>query len=388
MIRIVPVCSTTNSRPDPSPALRDQQRASTGRWRSGSGPGGSATARWRRRRRTGSPGRSARWPTGRRRHSGRGPTSTDRTRRPPNTARTRARGAATLADVDLLELPTGSRVGQQGARRCPSPICPWPSCARTRRRSPFPTTWIGSGPTTLADARAHDLAATFEPVDNHLSVISTLDVTYAGFGGSPVRAWLHLPADRPGPLPAVVEYLGYGGGRGLAHERVLWAAAGYAHLVMDTRGQGSTWAVGDTPDPDAAGAPFHPGFMTQGILDPATYYYRRVFVDAVRAVEAVRAHHLVDPARVAVTGGSQGGGISIAVAALVPGHRRGHAGRAVPERLPTGDHVRRQRPVRRDRALPQGPSRPCRAGPRDPVVFRRGDPRTPGVGARHSSRSA
>ncbi|MBI3749257.1 MAG: acetylxylan esterase [Chloroflexi bacterium] len=172
---------------------------------------------------------------------------------------------------------------------------------------------------TLADARRHPLAATFEPIDNGLRVITSLDVTFAGFGGSPIRAWLHLPADRPGPIPAVVEYIGYGGGRGLAHERFLWAAAGYAHFVMDTRGQGSTWAIGDTPDPEAGGAPFHPGFMTQGILDPSTYYYRRVFTDAVRAIEAVRSHPAVDPARIAVTGGSQGGGITIAAAALEPG---------------------------------------------------------------------
>ncbi|HEX2756396.1 MAG TPA: acetylxylan esterase [Candidatus Limnocylindrales bacterium] len=172
--------------------------------------------------------------------------------------------------------------------------------------------------TTLADARGHDLGATFEPMDNHLAVISTLDVTYAGFGGSPVRAWLHLPVGHDAPLPGVVEYVGYGGGRGLAHERILWAAAGYAHLVMDTRGQGSAWAVGETADPDAGGAPFHPGFMTQGILDPRTYYFRRVFTDAVRAIDAIRMHPAVDPGRVAVTGGSQGGGISLAVAALVP----------------------------------------------------------------------
>ena len=57
--------------------------------------------------------------------------------------------------------------------------------------------------------------------------------------------------------------------------------------------------------------------MTSGILDPATYYYRRVFSDAVRAVEAVRSHEAIDPSRVAVTGGSQGGGISIAVGGLV-----------------------------------------------------------------------
>ncbi len=178
---------------------------------------------------------------------------------------------------------------------------------------------------TLAEARAHELGATFRRVDTGLTVLDTYDVTYAGFGGSPVRAWLHLPAAGRGPrpagrrgrLPVVVEFVGYGGGRGLAHERILWAAAGYAHFVMDTRGQGSSWAVGDTPDPDASGAPSHPGFMTQGILDPGTYYYRRIYTDAVRGIEAVRAHPAVDPTRIAVTGGSQGGGISIAVAGLV-----------------------------------------------------------------------
>ena len=171
---------------------------------------------------------------------------------------------------------------------------------------------------TLAQTRQHDLAATFTPIDSGLAVLDSYDVTFAGFGGAPIRAWLHLPVGRSGPLPAVVEYLGYGGGRGWPHERVLWASAGYAHLLMDTRGQGSSWAVGQTADPDTTGAPAHPGFMTQGILDPATYFYRRVFTDAVRAVEVVRAHPAVDASRVAVTGGSQGGGISLAVAGLAP----------------------------------------------------------------------
>jgi cephalosporin-C deacetylase len=169
---------------------------------------------------------------------------------------------------------------------------------------------------TLEDARRHDLGPIFTPVDNGLAVVETFDVSFAGFAGSPIRGWLHLPAARHGPLPVVVEYIGYGGGRGLAHERILFAVAGYAHFVMDTRGQGSTWAVGDTPDPDATGSPAHPGFLTQGILDPATYYYRRVYTDAVRAVEAARRHPEVDGSRVAVTGGSQGGALSLAVASL------------------------------------------------------------------------
>ena len=175
---------------------------------------------------------------------------------------------------------------------------------------------------TIAEARAFDWPATFQAVDAGLTEIRTFDVRFAGFGGAPIRAWLQLPAHASADtrsLPAVVEYVGYGGGRGLPHERILFAAAGYAYLVMDTRGQGSTWSTGDTPDPDSAGGePAYPGFMTRGVLDPATYYYRRLITDAVRAVDAVRTHPAVDGTRVAVTGGSQGGGLSIAVASLVP----------------------------------------------------------------------
>ncbi len=114
-----------------------------------------------------------------------------------------------------------------------------------------------------------------------------------------------------------MEYVGYGGGRGLPTEWLLWSSSGYAHFVMDTRGQGGTWRAGDTGDlePVPTG-PAHPGVMTRGILDPATYYYRRLMADAVLAVDAVRAHPLVDPARVVVAGGSQGGALALAAAAF------------------------------------------------------------------------
>jgi len=59
--------------------------------------------------------------------------------------------------------------------------------------------------------------------------------------------------------------------------------------------------------------------MTRGILDPETYYYRRVFTDAILAVDAVRELDGVDPDRVAVTGTSQGGGMTLATAGLTEG---------------------------------------------------------------------
>ncbi len=108
---------------------------------------------------------------------------------------------------------------------------------------------------TLADARKHPLAPRFEPVDAGLMAIDVWDVTFAGFGGQPIKGWFLAPRDvaaspfaRGGKLPCLVEYIGYGGGRGLPIDWLLAPSAGHATLVMDTRGQGSSWRSGDTPD--------------------------------------------------------------------------------------------------------------------------------------------
>jgi cephalosporin-C deacetylase len=172
---------------------------------------------------------------------------------------------------------------------------------------------------TLADARRYKLEPTFVPIKTGLKLVNVFDVTFPGYGGQPIKGWFILPRKKTGKLPCVVEYVGYGGGRALPTDWLLWANAGYAHFVMDTRGQGSTWSPGDTPDSEPEGSnPQIPGFMTRGVLDPKTYYYRRVFTDAVRAVESARTHPAVDAARIAATGGSQGGGITLAVAGLLP----------------------------------------------------------------------
>lgn len=179
----------------------------------------------------------------------------------------------------------------------------------------FDEFWAG----TLAAARAVAEEPRVERVDSPLRLVDVFDLTFSGFGGDPVKAWMLTPAGATGPRPAVIEYNGYGGGRGMPHERLHWAASGYTWILMDTRGQGSGWGTGgDTPDLHGSG-PAVPGFMTRGILDADDYYYRRVFTDAVLLVDAARALPEVDPDRILVTGGSQGGGITLAVAGLAEG---------------------------------------------------------------------
>ena len=172
---------------------------------------------------------------------------------------------------------------------------------------------------TLAEARVADRGYDLALAETPLTELVVDGLTFSGFGGDPVKAWVTRPAGTVGPLPTIVEFIGYNGGRGLPGERLHWAASGYAHVLMDTRGQGSGWGTGgDTPDPHGSG-PASAGFMTRGILDPADYFYRRVFTDGVRVIDVVREFPFVDSARIAVTGGSQGGGIAIAVAALCDG---------------------------------------------------------------------
>ena len=157
----------------------------------------------------------------------------------------------------------------------------------------------------------------FEPADFGFTTVAVYDVTFSGFNGDRIKGWYMVPRNATEPIPGVVQFIGYSGGRGYPHEWLPYSSAGFASLVMDTRGQGSA-RRGDTPDMAGAINPSISGKMTQGILDPIDYYYRRLYTDAVRAVEAMCSRAEVDGTRIAVAGSSQGGGLAIAAAGLLP----------------------------------------------------------------------
>ncbi|MGO1384757.1 MAG: acetylxylan esterase [Arachnia sp.] len=165
-----------------------------------------------------------------------------------------------------------------------------------------------------------DVSATEVAFDNRQSTIDTFDVSFTGFDGAPIKAWLHIPAGATGPLPTVVTYKGHSESRGMPIHAT-FASAGYAHFVMDSRGQGWQGAnlFGGTADLHTDAGTFGPpGPMTKGIVSAETYYYRRLVTDAARLLQYAAVHHLVDPSRLFVSGGSQGGYLAIAVAGLAP----------------------------------------------------------------------
>ena len=183
---------------------------------------------------------------------------------------------------------------------------------------PEPTDFDAFWSRTLTESDAKSSPAEFRVIDAGYTELVTEDVTFSGFGGHPIKGWMLRPRHVAGPLPVVVTFQGYGGGRGLVGEWTALPSAGFAHFVMDSRGQGAGHRASDTPDAGVSG-PHLGGFMTMGIENPDDYYYRRLFTDAVFAVRAAQSHPAVDPSRVVISGGSQGGGITLAAAALSPG---------------------------------------------------------------------
>jgi cephalosporin-C deacetylase len=140
--------------------------------------------------------------------------------------------------------------------------------------------------------------------------LEVFDVEFSGARGDRIRAWYLVPPGAAQRAPVVVRFIGYGGGRGLPAEHTLLPSLGYAMFVMDSRGQGGRWSTGATD-------PANSTVMTQNITRREEYYYTLMFTDAARAVQT--AAELAGTDRVAVSGGSQGGGLALAAAALMPG---------------------------------------------------------------------
>ena len=145
------------------------------------------------------------------------------------------------------------------------------------------------------------------PMDVHIRDVSTAkgirlsEVTISSLDRVAVRGWLEEPV-KPGRYPAVLRVPGYGGSMeplGMFTDRVVFS--------FNPRGHGNSQdTVKGKPE----------DFWIRGLDDKAGYFYQGAYMDCVRAMDFLVQHRSVDASRIAVWGGSQGGGLAFATAAL------------------------------------------------------------------------
>jgi len=136
-------------------------------------------------------------------------------------------------------------------------------------------------------------------------------LSFDGFSDkTPIKSWFIKPLGN-GPFPALLVLHGYGGNRGNISDYLGWILQGLAVLAIDIRGQS-----GDTPDFAKYPSGSVTGYMTKGILDKNSYYYRHVYMDCVRAFKVLSEREDIDEDRIGVTGASQGGGLTLVTSAL------------------------------------------------------------------------
>ncbi|CAM3431860.1 MULTISPECIES: acetylxylan esterase [Saccharibacillus] len=167
---------------------------------------------------------------------------------------------------------------------------------------------------TLASYADKPLNGTRELVHTPMGGMRAYRSTYEGADDTPMHAWYLTPAAEPadgGKFPCVVHYHGYGGGKGMPEQFAHYILMGFAVLSVDVRGQGGE--TGSRLDQPYGAAK---GWLTPGILDRETAYYRAITIDAIRAAEWAAAQPETDPNRVLLIGGSQGGGLALIVSAL------------------------------------------------------------------------
>lgn len=134
--------------------------------------------------------------------------------------------------------------------------------------------------------------------------VEVRELTYTSLDGVQIFCWYSLPRGRTGPLPVVIQYPGYISEPQIGREQAL---QGYAVLSVAPRGKLHS---SDQINPG------YPGLMIHGIEAPATYIYRGFYADALRAIDVARSRPEIDPARIAVMGSSQGGGLTLMAAGM------------------------------------------------------------------------
>lgn len=170
----------------------------------------------------------------------------------------------------------------------------------------------------LAEMRALDPEIELIPADFQSNIAACYHLTFTGVGRARVHAKLLKPKQADTPHPALLMFHGYSVDSGDWYDKLGYVAQGFTVAALDCRGQG-----GLSQDNTLVKGWTLRGQIVRGVEDtPKKLYFRQVFLDTAQLAEIVMAMPDVDENRVGATGASQGGGLTLACAALVPRLKR------------------------------------------------------------------
>jgi cephalosporin-C deacetylase len=187
-----------------------------------------------------------------------------------------------------------------------------------RGRNPKPDDFDAYWERALAETRATDPKAEFVPHALKAPFAECFDLYFTGVGGARVHAKYLRPKGAGTPHPAVLMFHGYSGNSGDWCDKLNYVGLGFSVAALDCRGQGGL-------SEDAGGVRGNTlrGHIIRGLDDaPDRLLFRQIFLDTAQLAGVVMDLPEVDAARVGATGGSQGGGLTVACAALEPRIKR------------------------------------------------------------------
>lgn len=131
-------------------------------------------------------------------------------------------------------------------------------------------------------------------------------VTLDSFQGRRIRAWYSVPRDRLSGrgIPAVLAVPGYGGDKPIPTHLVM---AGFAVLTLFPRGQGESRQEWELE---------HSTKLTYHVTDKDKYHYRGAYMDCLRGLDFLASRDEIEFSRIGMWSRSQGGGLTLATAAL------------------------------------------------------------------------
>ncbi len=183
-------------------------------------------------------------------------------------------------------------------------------------RNPRPEDFDKFWDAGLAELGTLDPAVTLTPAAFTSPVADCFHLHFTGVGGSRIHAKYSRPKSGARvPHPALLRFHGYRGNSGDWVDNLAFVGAGFGVAALDVRGQG-----GLSEDLGGVHGTTLNGQIIRGLddPDPRSLLFRQVFLDTAQLARIVAGFDEIDAARLAAFGGSQGGALTLACAALHP----------------------------------------------------------------------